>query len=64
MRSLFASAITVGVVLLGLPFATAIYDNDHWTFSERLTTENFDKTVQAEIDAGKTMFVRWIASPN
>lgn len=27
-----------------------------------LTTENFDSVVKANVDAGKTMFVRWIAS--
>jgi hypothetical protein len=30
--------------------------------STKLTEDNFEKTVQAEIDAGKTFFVRWIAS--
>jgi len=40
----------------------AIYTDDHWDYSVKLTEDNFEKTIQAEIDAGKTMFVRWIAS--
>lgn len=42
----------------------AIYPNDHWSYSTKLTQENFESTVQNEIDAGRTLFVRWIASPN
>lgn len=41
----------------------AIYPDDHWTYSKKLTVANFEESVQAEIDAGRTMFVRWIASP-
>ena len=41
----------------------SIYPNDHWNYSKQLTVENFEETVQAEIDAGRTFFVRWIASP-
>jgi len=41
----------------------AIYPDDHWNFSTKLTVDNFDSTIQKEIDAGKTVFVRWIASP-
>ena len=40
----------------------AIYPDDHWTKSKLLTTSNFESTVQSEIDAGRTFFVRWIAS--
>jgi len=40
----------------------AIYPSDHWSYSAKLTEGNFEKTVQAEIDAGRTFFVRWIAS--
>jgi hypothetical protein len=41
-----------------------IYPADHWNFSTKLTKSNFDATVQSEIDAGRTFFVRWIASPS
>jgi len=40
----------------------AIYPDDHWKRSHKLTTDNFDEIVKKEVDAGKTLFVRWIAS--
>lgn len=41
----------------------AIYPDDHWDYSTKLTDEKvFDDTIQQTIDAGKTLFVRWIAS--
>jgi len=45
-----------------LVFVDAIYPDDHWKYSTELTVSSFDKAVKAEIDAGRTMFVRWIAS--
>jgi hypothetical protein len=42
----------------------AIYLDDHWSYSTQLTEENFQSTVQTEIEAGRTLFVRWIASPH
>jgi hypothetical protein len=52
-------------VLLAVTTTTvkAIYPDDHWSYSKQLTEANFETTIQSEIDAGKTMFVRWIASP-
>lgn len=41
----------------------AIYPDDHFTFSKKLTVSNFDAEVKEAVDSGKTMFVRWIASP-
>ena len=40
----------------------AIYPDDHWNFSTKLTTSNYAETIQSEIDGGKTVFVRFIAS--
>jgi len=45
-----------------LATATAIYQDDHWSRATKLTVANFDETVKREVDAGKTFFVRWIAS--
>jgi len=39
-----------------------IYPDDHWNYSAKLTVSTFDEVVKKEIDAGRTMFVRWIAS--
>jgi hypothetical protein len=49
--------------ILSLLVATnAIYNDDHWTYATKLTPENADAVVNDAIEAGKTMFVRWIAS--
>jgi len=40
----------------------AIYPPDHWSYSTKLTQENYADKIQGEIDGGKTVFVRWIAS--
>lgn len=42
--------------------AGGIYPDGHFTRSHELTTSNFDEIVKNEVDAGKTLFVRWIAS--
>ena len=31
-------------------------------YSEKLTTGNFDNFVKTQVDSGKTLLVRWIAS--
>ena len=41
---------------------TAIYPEDHFSFSKKLTTSNFEDEIKEAVDSGKTMFVRWIAS--
>jgi len=40
-----------------------IYPEDHWNYATKMTKANFDNTVKENVDAGKTLFVRWIASP-
>jgi hypothetical protein len=40
----------------------AIYSDNHFDMATKLTTDNFEATVKAEVDAGRTFFVRWIAS--
>ena len=42
--------------------ATAIYPADHWTDVTKLTPKNFEPFVKEQVDAGKTLIVRWIAS--
>jgi len=39
-----------------------IYPDDHWDYSTKLTVDSFDAHVKEQVDAGKTLFVRWIAS--
>ena len=51
------------VIALALALAAnAIYPDDHWNYSTKLTTSNYQDAIQTEISAGKTVFVRWIAS--
>jgi len=45
-----------------LASSQAIYPDDHWSHSKRLTTSNFASVVEETVDSGKTLFVRWIAS--
>lgn len=52
-------ALTVGLLA---SLTGAIYPEDHWTKSFKMTSDNFAGKVQEEIDAGKTLMVRFIAS--
>jgi hypothetical protein len=54
--ALFASSTAVVVSAAG------IYPDDHWSFATKLTTSNYAESIQSEIDNGKTIFVRFIAS--
>jgi hypothetical protein len=47
------------VLLLG---GAGIYPADHWSAVTRLTTSNYKGFIKDQVDAGKTLFVRWIAS--
>ena len=72
MRILFSPSRAAGLLLLSValfaapgPVAVAaagIYPDDHWTYSTKLTTSNYVESIQSEIDNGKTVFVRFIAS--
>jgi len=48
--------------MVALAAVGAIYPDNHWDYSTKLTLANFDETVKTNVDAGKTLFVRWIAS--
>jgi hypothetical protein len=53
-------ALTVG--LLASFSGASIFPDDHWTYSYKMTADNFQDKVKQEVDAGKTLFVRFIAS--
>jgi hypothetical protein len=55
-----ASKVLLLAALLGV--ASAIYPDDHWSFSKKLTSSNIDDEIKSAVDGGKTMFVRLIAS--
>ena len=48
--------------LMAAALVAAIYPAEHWQYSTKLTTSNFDAQVQAAVDSDKTLMVRWIAS--
>jgi len=40
----------------------AIYPEGHFDKVHKCTESNFDDLIKTSVDAGKTLFVRWIAS--
>lgn len=50
-------AALLTVALLG-----SIYPENHFDTVSKLTKSNIDSTIQEQVDAGKTLFVRFIAS--
>jgi len=50
------------ILLVLVGSALGIYNEGHWNYSKKLTSDNFKETIESEIEAGRTMFVRWIAS--
>ena len=56
--SLILTMLAAGLVLL----TGGIYPAGHWDHSTQLTTTNFDGFIKDNVEAGKTTFVRWIAS--
>lgn len=64
MARFLASLLCIGAALATMAHTVqAIYPDNHFDYSTKLTQDNFESTIQSEIDAGKTVFVRWIASP-
>jgi len=57
-----ALAAVVGTALAGGPGGASIYPDDHWTYSTKLDSKNIESEVMKALDAGKTMFVRFVAS--
>jgi hypothetical protein len=51
--------MALAVLVAGL---LAIYPEDHFDRVTKCTAGNFESLVQEKVDAGKTLFVRWIAS--
>jgi len=39
-----------------------IHPDGHWDRATELTPDNSDAFVKENVDAGKTVFIRWIAS--
>lgn len=45
-----------------LAISGAIYPEGHFDRVTKCTTDNFEGFIKEGVDAGKTVFVRWIAS--
>jgi len=58
----FSQLLRLFVAVATVVSALGIYPEDHWKYSTKLTTSNYAETIQSEIDNGKTVFVRFIAS--
>ena len=50
-----AALLTVGLL-------AGIYPEGHFDRVTKCTTSNFEDLVKENVDAGKSLFVRWIAS--
>lgn len=56
-----AALSVLAIALMG--FANAgIYPDGHFDHITKLTVENHEEVIKSNVDAGKTLFVRWIAS--
>lgn len=53
-------ALTVG--LLATLGGASLYPDDHWSKVHKMTTDGFQDKIKREVDAGKTVMVRIIAS--
>jgi len=57
-----ALSIFVGMLATASVAQAGIYPDGHWDTATKLTASNADDFVKTNVDAGKTVFVRWIAS--
>jgi len=53
---------TLGLLAVIGAHGEGIYPDGHWDVVKKCTVDNMDTTVKEAVDAGKTLFVRWIAS--
>lgn len=51
-----------GAVMLALAGSGGIYPAGHFDRVTKLTTANAEESIKGAVSAGKTLFVRWIAS--
>ena len=54
--------LIMALLALTATVLAGIYPPGHFDTSTKLTEKNFDAHVKEQVDAGKTLFVRWIAS--
>jgi hypothetical protein len=52
----------LGLAALDLVQPSQMYPERIWEYSTKLTADNAESKIQAAIDAGQTIFVRFVAS--
>jgi hypothetical protein len=57
-----ALSVVASVLVLGTLVSAGIYPDNHWEHATELSTANADSFVKDNVDDGKTVFIRWIAS--
>jgi len=63
LRQRAMAAFSVLIALAASTLAQAgIYPDGHWDRATKITVDNADEFVKTGVDAGKTVFIRWIAS--
>jgi len=62
LREMAALSALVGILATASVAQAGIYPDNHWEHATKLTTDNADEFVKTNVDAGKTVVVRWIAS--
>ena len=55
-------ALALTVALCALRSGETFYPEGHFDHVHKATQANFEDLIKKEVDAGKTLFVRWIAS--
>jgi len=55
-------SVMVGILATASVAQAGIYPDGHWEASTKITTSNADEFVKTNVDAGKTVIIRWIAS--
>jgi len=53
---------TIVGVFLTAPIAHGTYPDGHWETSTELKADTADEFVKTNVDAGKTVLIRWVAS--
>jgi len=61
-RSSIGMALAAFTAFTAAALLGGIYPKGHFKAVTKCTTSNFDGFVKDQVDSGKTLFVRWIAS--
>jgi len=54
--------LTQAILLSVAAVAQGFYGPRHWENVKRLNSRNFEQFVRTEVDAGNTVYIRWIHS--